>query len=182
MDVLIEASRKRNTPTSKSASLNNMSGTYADPSGRGWLIAARMGAEIEIAGADHQNKLDIESMATRSSSQPLSCASAWPRLKRPAVAAAPWQRRLRRLFPMQLERLTIKKDPRTPAFSSDCNKADRAARYVESPKLIARLVSRLPGPQSQPSRLARASGPPSPAVTRRTPCRARDRPHLRPRS
>jgi hypothetical protein len=81
----------------------------------GWLIAARMGAEdfgaaakgmkIEIAGADHHNKLDIESIATRSSSQPLSCASAWPRLKRLAVAAAPGQPRLRRLFPMQLERL-----------------------------------------------------------------------------
>ena len=68
------------------------------------------------------------------------------------------------------------------AFPCDSNKADRGARCVQTPKPIARPVSRLPGPRSQPSLLARASGPPAPAATRRTPCRVRDLPHLRPRS
>src|SRR5689334_13018807 len=52
-----------------------MSGTYADLSGRGSLIAARMavedfgaaakGMKVEIVGADHQNKPDIGSNIAR---------------------------------------------------------------------------------------------------------------------
>ena len=55
--------------------LNDMSGTYADLSGRGSLIAARMavedfgaaakGMKVEIVGADHQNKPDIGSNIVR---------------------------------------------------------------------------------------------------------------------
>jgi branched-chain amino acid transport system substrate-binding protein len=52
-----------------------MSGTYADLSGRGSLIAARMavedfgaaakGMKVEIVGADHQNKPDVGSNIVR---------------------------------------------------------------------------------------------------------------------
>jgi branched-chain amino acid transport system substrate-binding protein len=55
--------------------LNDMSGTYADLSGRGSVIAARMavedfgaatkGMKVEIVGADHQNKPDIGSNIVR---------------------------------------------------------------------------------------------------------------------
>ena len=55
--------------------LNDMSGTYADLSGRGSLIAARMaiedfgaaakGMKVEIVGADHQNKPDVGSNIVR---------------------------------------------------------------------------------------------------------------------
>ena len=55
--------------------LNDMSGTYADLSGRGSLIAARMavedfgaaakGMKVEIVGADHQNKPDVGSNLVR---------------------------------------------------------------------------------------------------------------------
>jgi ABC-type branched-subunit amino acid transport system substrate-binding protein len=55
--------------------LNDMSGTYADLSGRGSLIAARMavedfgaaakGMKVEIVGADHQNKPDVGSNIAR---------------------------------------------------------------------------------------------------------------------
>ncbi|HEY0566804.1 MAG TPA: ABC transporter substrate-binding protein [Xanthobacteraceae bacterium] len=55
--------------------LNDMSGTYADLSGQGSVIAARMavedfgaaakGMKVEILGADHQNKPDIGSNVAR---------------------------------------------------------------------------------------------------------------------
>jgi branched-chain amino acid transport system substrate-binding protein len=55
--------------------LNDMSGTYADLSGRGSVIAARMavedfgaatkGMKVEIVSADHQNKPDIGSNIVR---------------------------------------------------------------------------------------------------------------------
>jgi len=55
--------------------LNDMSGTYADLSGRGSLIAVRMavedfgaaakGMKVEIVGADHQNKPDVGSNIVR---------------------------------------------------------------------------------------------------------------------
>src|SRR4029077_13681612 len=53
--------------------LNDMSGTYADLSGRGSVIAARMAVEdfgaaamkVEIVGADHQNKPDVGSNIVR---------------------------------------------------------------------------------------------------------------------
>ena len=55
--------------------LNDMSGTYADLSGRGSLIATRMavedfgaaakGMKVEIVGADHQNKPDVGSNIVR---------------------------------------------------------------------------------------------------------------------
>ena len=55
--------------------LNDMSGTYADLSGRGSVVAARMavedfgaaanGMKVEIVGADHQNKPDIGSNIVR---------------------------------------------------------------------------------------------------------------------
>jgi branched-chain amino acid transport system substrate-binding protein len=57
--------------TIKIGVLNDMSGTYADLSGRGSVVAARMavedfgaaakGMKVEIVGADHQNKPDIGS-------------------------------------------------------------------------------------------------------------------------
>ena len=55
--------------------MNDMSGTYADLSGQGSVIAARMavedfgaaakGMKVEILGADHQNKPDIGSNVVR---------------------------------------------------------------------------------------------------------------------
>ena len=61
--------------TIKIGVLNDMSGTYADLSGRGSLIAARMavedfgaaakGMKVEIVGADHQNKPDVGSNIVR---------------------------------------------------------------------------------------------------------------------
>jgi branched-chain amino acid transport system substrate-binding protein len=55
--------------------MNDMSGTYADLSGQGSVIAARMavedfgaaakGMKVEIVGADHQNKPDIGSNVVR---------------------------------------------------------------------------------------------------------------------
>ena len=55
--------------------MNDMSGTYADLSGPGSVIAARMavedfgaaakGMKVEILGADHQNKPDIGSNVVR---------------------------------------------------------------------------------------------------------------------
>jgi len=55
--------------------LNDMSGTYSDLSGRGSLIATRMAVEdfgaaakgmnVEIVGADHQNKPDVGSNIVR---------------------------------------------------------------------------------------------------------------------
>src|SRR5436190_4772973 len=56
--------------------MNDMSGTYADLSGQGSVLAARMavedfgaaakGLKVEIVGADHQNKPDIGSNVVRS--------------------------------------------------------------------------------------------------------------------
>ena len=61
--------------TIKIGVMNDMSGTYADLSGRGSLIAARMaiedfgaaakGIKVEIVGADHQNKPDVGSNIVR---------------------------------------------------------------------------------------------------------------------
>src|SRR4030081_3984362 len=61
--------------TIKIAVMNDMSGTYADLSGQGSVIAARMavedfgaaakGMKVEIVGADHQNKPDIGSNVVR---------------------------------------------------------------------------------------------------------------------
>src|SRR5436305_4435494 len=55
--------------------MNDMSGTYADLSGQGSVIAARMavedfgaaakGMKVEIVGADHQNKPDVGSNVAR---------------------------------------------------------------------------------------------------------------------
>jgi branched-chain amino acid transport system substrate-binding protein len=55
--------------------MNDMSGTYADLSGQGSVVAARMavedfgaaakGLKVEIVGADHQNKPDIGSNVVR---------------------------------------------------------------------------------------------------------------------
>src|SRR6059058_151967 len=55
--------------------MNDMSGTYADLSGQGSVIAARMavedfgaaakGLKVEIVGADHQNKPDVGSNVAR---------------------------------------------------------------------------------------------------------------------
>src|SRR6201997_5591619 len=55
--------------------MNDMSGTYADLSGQGSVIAARMavedfgaaakGMKVEIVGADHQNKPDVGSNVVR---------------------------------------------------------------------------------------------------------------------
>ncbi len=55
--------------------MNDMSGTYADLSGQGSVIAARMavedfgaaakGLKVEIVGADHQNKPDVGSNVVR---------------------------------------------------------------------------------------------------------------------
>src|ERR1700704_6052067 len=62
--------------TSKIGVMNDMSGTYADISGRGSVVAARMavedfgaaakGMKVEILGADHQNKPDFGSNIVRS--------------------------------------------------------------------------------------------------------------------
>src|SRR5215472_12593912 len=61
--------------TIKIGVLNDMSGTYADLSGRGSVIAARMavedfgaaakGMKVEIVAADHQNKPDVGSNIVR---------------------------------------------------------------------------------------------------------------------
>ena len=61
--------------TIKIGVMNDMSGTYADLSGQGSVIAARMavedfgaaakGMKVEILGADHQNKPDIGSNVVR---------------------------------------------------------------------------------------------------------------------
>ena len=61
--------------TIKIGVMNDMSGTYADLSGQGSVIAARMavedfgaaakGLKVEIVGADHQNKPDIGSNVVR---------------------------------------------------------------------------------------------------------------------
>ena len=61
--------------TIKIGVMNDMSGTYADLSGQGSVIAAQMAAEdfgasgkglkVEIVGADHQNKPDIGSNVVR---------------------------------------------------------------------------------------------------------------------
>src|SRR5262245_5890238 len=57
--------------TIKIGVMNDMSGTYADLSGQGSVVAARMavedfgavrkGMKVEIVGADHQNKPDVGS-------------------------------------------------------------------------------------------------------------------------
>jgi branched-chain amino acid transport system substrate-binding protein len=62
--------------TIKVGVLNDMSGTYADLSGQGSVVAARMavedfgaaakGMKVEIVGADHQNKPDVGSGIVRS--------------------------------------------------------------------------------------------------------------------
>src|ERR1700704_5248000 len=62
--------------TSKIGVMNDMSGTYADLSGQGSVVAARMavedfgaaakGMKVEIVGADHQNKPDVGSNIARS--------------------------------------------------------------------------------------------------------------------
>ena len=61
--------------TIKIGVMNDMSGTYADLSGQGSVIAARMavedfgaaakGMKVEIVGADHQNKPDVGSNVVR---------------------------------------------------------------------------------------------------------------------
>src|SRR5437868_6533003 len=61
--------------TIKIGVMNDMSGTYADLSGQGSVIAARMavedfgaaakGMKVEIVGADHQNKPDVGSNLAR---------------------------------------------------------------------------------------------------------------------
>src|SRR3954466_4399488 len=61
--------------TIKIGVMNDMSGTYADLSGQGSVVAARMAAEdfgaarkgmkVEIIGADHQNKPDVGSNVVR---------------------------------------------------------------------------------------------------------------------
>ena len=61
--------------TIKIGVMNDMSGTYADLSGQGSVIAARMavedfgaaakGMKVEIVGADHQNKPDVGSNIVR---------------------------------------------------------------------------------------------------------------------
>jgi branched-chain amino acid transport system substrate-binding protein len=61
--------------TVKIGVMNDMSGTYADLSGQGSVIAAQMAAEdfgaaakglkVEIVGADHQNKPDVGSNVVR---------------------------------------------------------------------------------------------------------------------
>jgi len=61
--------------TIKIGVMNDMSGTYADLSGQGSVIAARMavedfgaatrGMKVEIVGADHQNKPDVGSNIAR---------------------------------------------------------------------------------------------------------------------
>ena len=61
--------------TIKIGVMNDMSGTYADLSGRGSMVAARMavedfgaaakGMKVEIVGADHQNKPDVGSNIVR---------------------------------------------------------------------------------------------------------------------
>src|SRR5688500_12215206 len=61
--------------TIKIGVMNDMSGTYADLSGQGSVVAARMavedfvaaakGMKVEIVGADHQNKPDIGSNVVR---------------------------------------------------------------------------------------------------------------------
>src|SRR6516164_10886672 len=85
--------------------LNDMSGTYADLSGRGSVIAARMavedfGADAKgmkvFVGAHHKNKPDVGSMAARPLSHPLSCTSAWPRSKAQAPCCTPSRYRIPR--------------------------------------------------------------------------------------
>ncbi|HZO46373.1 MAG TPA: ABC transporter substrate-binding protein, partial [Xanthobacteraceae bacterium] len=61
--------------TIKIGVMNDMSGTYADLSGQGSVVAARMavedfgaaakGMKVEIVGADHQNKPDVGSNIVR---------------------------------------------------------------------------------------------------------------------
>ncbi len=61
--------------TIKIGVMNDMSGTYADLSGQGSVVAARMavedfgaaakGMKVEIVGADHQNKPDVGSNVVR---------------------------------------------------------------------------------------------------------------------
>src|SRR6266849_2547293 len=61
--------------TIKIGVMNDMSGTYADLSGQGSVIAAQMavqdfgaaakGMKVEIVGADHQNKPDVGSNVVR---------------------------------------------------------------------------------------------------------------------
>src|SRR3954447_22311863 len=62
--------------TIKIGVMNDMSGTYADLSGQGSVVATRMavedfgaaakGMKVEIIGADHQNKPDVGSNIARS--------------------------------------------------------------------------------------------------------------------
>ena len=72
------AARAQHPPTIKIGVLNDMSGPYADLSGKGSVLAAQMAAEdfaatagpdapkVEILSADHQNKADIGAGIARS--------------------------------------------------------------------------------------------------------------------